>query len=80
MPGQWLGLDLEERTVMAQIGEVIHINPGDFGEPELEYDQLPQNVMAAAREIFRENPLGTTPQISSTAISTTIGINPSFRP
>ena len=52
MPGQWLGLDLEERAVAAQIGEVIRINPGDFGEPEPEYGQLPQNVMATAREIF----------------------------
>ena len=80
MPGQWLGPDLEERTMAAQIGEVVKVNPGDFGEPEPEYGQLPQNVMAAAREIFRENPPGTTPQISSAALRSTIGVNPSFRP
>ena len=52
MPGQWLGLDLEERMIAAQIGEVVKVDPGDFGEPEPEYGQLPQNVMAAAKEIF----------------------------
>ena len=37
MPGQWLGPDLEERTIAAQIGEVVKVDPGDFGEPEPEY-------------------------------------------
>ena len=78
MPGQWLGPDLEERTIAVQIGEVVCIDPGDFGEPEPEYGQLPQNIMAAAREILREDPPGTTPQISSTAVGTTISINRSF--
>ena len=80
MPGQWLGPDLEERMIAAQIGEVVKVDPRDFGEPEPEYGQLPQNVMAAAKEIFREDPPGTTPQISATAIGSTIGVNPSFRP
>ena len=80
MPEQWLGLDLKERTVAAQIGEVIRIDPGDFRDPEPEHGQLPQNIMAAAREIFREDPPGTTPEISSAAIGSTIGVNPSFRP
>ena len=80
MPGQWLGLDLEERTIAVQIGEIICINPGDFGDPEPEYSQLPQNVMATAKEIFREDPPGMMPQISSAAIGSTIRVNPSFRP
>ena len=75
-----MGLDLEERMIAAQIGEVVKVDPGDFGEPEPEYGQLPQNVMAAAKEIFQENPPGTTPQISATAIGSTIRVNPSFRP
>ena len=36
--------------------------------------------MAAAKEIFREDPPGTTLQISAAAIGSTIGVNPSFRP
>jgi hypothetical protein len=77
---QWLGLNLEERTVAAQIEEVVRIDPGDFGQAEPEYGQLPQNVMAAAREIFKEDPPGTTPHISCAAIGSTIGVNLSFRP
>ena len=41
MPGQWLGPDLKERTIAAQIEEVVKVNPGDFGEPKPEYGQLP---------------------------------------
>ena len=77
MLGQW-GCNLHEEIAMQQLEEMVTINPGDFGDPEPEYGQLPKNTNMATRAIIREDPPETTPTIVQAALGSTIGVNTAF--
>ena len=78
MPGTWAE-NLEERALAPQLGEIVQIDPGDFGQPGLEYGQKPNMTNIEARVLLGNDP-GDKCAIEPSALGTTFGINKAFVP
>ena len=78
MPGTWAE-DLEVRALAPQLGEIIQIDPGDFGQPGPEYGQKPKMTNIKAR-VLLGNDLRDKCAIEPSALRTTFGINRAFVP
>ena len=76
MPGTWAE-NLEERALAPQLGEIVQIDPGDFGQPGPEYGQRPKMTNIEARVLLGNDP-GDKRAIEPSALGTTFGINKAF--
>lgn len=79
MPGTW-AVDLEQQALPEQMEQIAHIDPGDFGQPLLEYGQKPQMTNIEAKKLLKKEPPGTTPTITHAVLGMTSGLNVSFTP
>ena len=78
MLGTWAE-NLEERALAPQLGEIVQIDPGDFGQLGPEYRQKPKMTNIEAR-VLLGNDLGDKCAIEPSALGTTFGINRAFVP
>ena len=76
MLGTW-AKDLEVRALAPHLGEIIQINPGDFGQPGPEYGQKPKMTNIKAT-VLLENDSGDKRAIELFMLGTTFGINKAF--
>ena len=71
--------DLEARALAPQLGEIIQINPGNFGQLGPEYRQKPKMTNIKARVLLGNNP-GDKCTIEPSVLKTTFRINRAFMP
>jgi hypothetical protein len=76
MPGTWAE-DLKARALALQLGEIVQIDPGNFGQPGPEYGQKPKMTNIKARVLLGNYP-GDKCTIEPLALETTFRINKAF--
>ena len=78
MLGTWVE-DLEARALAPHLGEIVQIDPGDFGQPGPEYGQKPKMTNIEATVLLGNDP-GDKCAIELFMLETTFGINKAFIP
>ena len=78
MPETWAE-DLEARALAPQLGEIVQIDPGNFGQLGPEYGQKPKMTNIEARVLLGNNP-GDKHIIELSMLRTTFRINKAFTP
>ena len=74
-----MGEDLEARALAPHLGEIVQIDPGDFGQPGPEYGQKSKMTNIEAR-VLLGNDLGDKCTIELSMLRITFGINKAFVP